>query len=118
MTQSPTAPSATPPGRRRLLARLNEPLNPADAGPAPTQTQAEDPVDPQASRIERAAARSAANYGRRLRAAEATQNPTALLMAHVDRIRALKNPDLTCAATADLADLITRHEGPGPARAA
>ncbi len=98
---------------KRLLNRLNQPVDPGH----PTTAQAPEPAsahaphavpDPEQDRRARALTKSDAHYQRRLRAAHADPDPTALLMAHVDRIRALKNPALTSAAADTLGALIDR----------
>lgn len=94
---------------RRLLDRLNQPVDPGR--PAQTQTpqaSAQAAADPEQARRTQAAAKSDAHYQRRLRAARTTGDPTALLMAHTDRIRALKDPALTRAAAGALGALIDR----------
>lgn len=98
---------------KRLLSRLNQPVDPGHQAPgsdpepvASTQSTA---AHPEQDAHTRTHAKSAAHYQRRLRNAHTTADPTALLMAHVDRIRALKNPALTRAAADALAALISQN---------
>lgn len=94
---------------RRLLDRLNQPVDPGRPAQAQTpQTPTPATADPEQARRTQAAAKSDAHYQRRLRAARTSADPTALLMAHADRIRALKNPALTRAAADALGALIER----------
>lgn len=109
-------PDPTRPGARRgarLLAKLSEPVDaprpaPAAAEPAPRPTAL-----PGRDAAARSAQRSADLYARKLRAAQASGEPTRVLMAHVDRIRALRQPALTRAAISALAALIDRHTRTG-----
>jgi hypothetical protein len=102
-------PSKRSPTRAGLLARLNTPV---DQAPAPREKpQATGGLDPTAMKktpAERTAERSAAHYARSLAKAQTSGDPTAVLLAHVDRIRALRNPELASAAAAALAGLIER----------